>query len=331
MNQSFLGCAIIVLSATALAAGTEPQLPVGAAPAPVATPHFPSPVYAFVWRNWQVVEPRKMAQVLSTSVENVAALAASMGLPPAGIIPPEMKTRGYITILRRNWHLLPYEQLLTLVEMSPEQLAYTLREDDFLWIKLGSLKPKCEPLRYVPPDAAAVRRAAEIKRSVEACFGRELGEPGEPRFDFVRRLSEPCPPAPQPEPSSTSPALRFIYSYFAVYGDPLLRPELDPYPDGLLDRLAHVGVNGVGLHVVLRNLAPAARIFPSSAWAMSNVSRTSVAWWRGRGSTEFASISTSMSPEQCRWTSSPGVPRWPASARATTRPCVPRIRPFARG
>ena len=42
-----------------------------------------------------------------------------------------MKTRGYITLIRRNWHLLPYEQLLELVEMTPEQLAFTLREDDF--------------------------------------------------------------------------------------------------------------------------------------------------------------------------------------------------------
>ncbi|MGA2617583.1 MAG: hypothetical protein ABSF26_08245 [Thermoguttaceae bacterium] len=262
MYRTFLGCATVLLGAAALAGATEPQLPMGAAPAAVATPHFPSRVHALVWRNWQVVEPRKMAEVLGTSVENVAALAASMGLPPAAAIPPQMKTRGYISILRRNWHLLPYEQLLTLVEMSPEQLAYALREDDFLWIKLGSLKPRCERLRYVPPDAAARRRSAEIKRSVEECFGREMGAAGEPRFDFVRRLSEPCPSVAEHKPAACSPALRFIYSYFAVYGDPLLRPELDPYPDGLLQRLAGVGVNGVWLHVVLRNMAPGGKDFP---------------------------------------------------------------------
>ena len=37
------------------------------------------------------------------------------------------------------------------------------------------------------------------------------------------------------------PPLRFIYSYFAVYGDPLWIPQLDPYPDGLLQRLSDVG------------------------------------------------------------------------------------------
>jgi hypothetical protein len=56
--------------------------------------------------------------------------------------------------------------------------------------------------------------------------------------------------------------LRFVYSYLAIYGDPLLNPQLDPYPDGFLERLSAVGVNGVWLHVVLRDLAPGGKTFP---------------------------------------------------------------------
>ena len=63
--------------------------------------------------------------------------------------------------------------------------------------------------------------------------------------------------------------MRFVYSYLAVYGDPLLNPELDPYPDGLLQRLSAVGINGVWLHVCLRDLRRAERRFPSSAPATS--------------------------------------------------------------
>jgi len=48
----------------------------------------------------------------------------------------------------------------------------------------------------------------------------------------------------------------------AVYGDPLSDPGLDPYPGGFLERLAAVGVNGVWLHVVLRDLAPGGTAFP---------------------------------------------------------------------
>jgi hypothetical protein len=97
-----------------------------------------------------------------------------MGLPSASAVPPEIKTRGYISIIRRNWHLLPYSQLLELLDMTPQRMSFSLREEDFLWIKLGSLKPKCEPLRYSPPDGAARRRADEIRCVVENDFGELL-------------------------------------------------------------------------------------------------------------------------------------------------------------
>jgi hypothetical protein len=225
--------------------------------------YFPDRVHEFVWRNWSVVEPARLAAILKTSAENVLALAGSMGLPPAGNIPPEMRTRGYITLIRRNWHLLPYEQLLELLEMKPAQLAFALREDDFLWIKLGSLKPKCEPIRYQVPDEAAQRRAAEIRRVVEKEFGEEIRRPAEPRFEFVRMLSTPLPSFAAPKSRKDERiSLRLVYSYLAVYGDPLLNPELDPYPDGFLQRLSTVGINGVWLHVVLRDLAPGGATFP---------------------------------------------------------------------
>ena len=57
-------------------------------------------------------------------------------------------------------------------------------------------------------------------------------------------------------------SLRFIYSYSAVYGDSLSKPELDPFPERLLQRLSALGVNGVWLHVVLRDLAPGGTAFP---------------------------------------------------------------------
>ena len=241
-------------------------LPEGHAPAPLVTPYFPDRVHEFVWRNWNLVEPAKLAEILDTSVENVDALAQSMGLPPATAIPPEMLSRGYITLTRRNWHLLPYDQLLKLVEMTPEQLAVALREDDFLWIKLGTLKPKCKPLHYTEPDESARRRAAEIKLLVEEEFGEALRCPAEPRFHFVEQLSTPVPgfsrcESPEAEDNQQL-SLRFIYSYFAIFGDPLLDPELDSFPDGLLERLSALGVNGVWLHVVLRDLAPGGTAFP---------------------------------------------------------------------
>jgi hypothetical protein len=238
-------------------------LPEGDAPAAIVSRHFPDRVHEFVWRNWNAVEPAKLAKTLGASVPDITALAMSMGLPPDARVPRELRERGYITLIRRNWHLLPYEQLLVLLEMTPERLDFMLREEDFLWVKLGRLKPRCELLRYHPPDEAARRRAAEIRRVVEADFGEEIRAPAEPRFDFVRQLSQPLGSFSRPKPGEDRPrSLRLVYSYVAVYGDPLLSPKLNPYPDGLLQRLSAAGINGVWLHVVLRDLAPGGKTFP---------------------------------------------------------------------
>jgi hypothetical protein len=150
---------------------------------------------------------------------------------------------------------VPYDQLLALLGWDEERLAYTLKEDDFLWGKLGKRKPDCEPLRYSPPAPEAKERCRKTAGIVRAHFGDSLARPMEPRFHFVEQLSTPPDAVTQPSPRKEEP-IRFLYSYFAVYGDPLFDPELDPYPEGLLTRLARLGVNGVWLHTVLRQLAP---------------------------------------------------------------------------
>jgi hypothetical protein len=249
--------AIVLL---ALTQGWPPRAdaapPAGNRPAPVDARHMPDRLHTFVFRNWQTAELKQMARVLGTTPENVRALGESMGLPPHRPISPLQQERGYISVIRRNWHLLNDDQLLALLGWDAERLAYTLKEDDFLWVKLGRLRPDCPPLHYEPPGDAARRRCAEIRTVLQEEFGDALAAEMEPRFGFVKELSTPLPGSQAPPAPPADDTIRFLYSYFAVYGDPLLNPELDPYPDGLLQRLAFRGVNGVWLHTVLRQLAP---------------------------------------------------------------------------
>ena len=176
--------------------------------------------------------------------------------------PPEISAdqwrRSYITIIRRNWHLLPYEQLTKLLGWTPEKLAETLREDDFLFVKLGSLKPRCEPLKYTSPDEKTTAREAEIARILHESFPQTGEEPKDPLFGFVSELSK-APTTQDAKDATSAPSRfspRFCYSYFALYGDPLLEPEADPFPDGYLARLAQSGVDGVWLQGVLPKLTP---------------------------------------------------------------------------
>jgi hypothetical protein len=253
-----------IVVVTAIGHAGARVLPTGSSPTPIAFQHFPDRLHAFVWRNWEMVSLERMADVLGTTPGKVREVGQSMGLPPHRTPPAEYQQRGYITIIRRNWHLLPYEQLLQLLDWDTEKLAFTLREDDFLWVKLGSLKPACPLLRYAEPNEAVIQQCEQIKTVVSSHFGDQLAAPPVPRFDFIG--SEFRLQAGKTSPTRVNAELqtgriRFLYSYCGVFGDPLLTPELDPYPDGLLQRLSDLGVNGVWLHVVLRQLAPSS-VFP---------------------------------------------------------------------
>ena len=227
-------------------------LPVGNAPAPLAVPHFPSKFHAFLWRNWPLIPAERLAKVSGASQNQIERTARGMGLGVQPRITREQERLSYITIIKRNWHLLPYDQLLALLDWPAEKLAYTLREDDFLFIKLGSHKPNCEPVHWPGTSPEVLAREQRILEIVRESFPNGLHS-REPLFQFVQGLSERRWFSHGRAPGG---GLRLCYSYFALYGDPLLEPDLDPYPDGYLARLAGCGVNAVWLQAVLYRLAP---------------------------------------------------------------------------
>ena len=109
-------------------------LPEGAAPEALTFSHFPDRLHAFVWRNWQLAPLERMAAVVGASQEELLTIGKAMGLPDPPEITESRLQRTYITLIRANWHLLNYDQLLTLLGWDAARLAYTLQEDDFLFI-----------------------------------------------------------------------------------------------------------------------------------------------------------------------------------------------------
>ena len=216
---------------------------------------FPDALSAYVWRNWFLVPKDRLASVVGATPDELTSVAVEMGLPPAPDVLPEWRRRGYITVLRRNWHLLPYGQLLQLLEMSRKELAFSLIEDDFLWVKLGRVKPACEPIAYSKALADSGRAARGRLAAMLKEEGIDAAAPEEPRFTFIKALSS-ADPAWKPKPVAADSAFdfRLIFSYFADYGDPLGDPEIGSFPEGLLQKLSDQGVNAVWLHTVLRTL-----------------------------------------------------------------------------
>lgn len=343
-----------------------PQVP------PLEERHFPSRMHLFVWRNWELANLDRMAAVTGATARQVEEVGLSMGLPPKRRISGNHLRRSYVTVIRQNWHVLPESQIMQLLGWDETNYRFTLKEDDFLEVKLGRVKPACDALRYSPPDARQTERAREIRQSLANWFGDRLSEPGEDRFAFVNELSladstslrNPGRRARDGEidlgsgwtiaaggsdatkaaaarlreflgmrmgvrvgeggasskrllllvsPEQTArggyrirvrseqvilsagdaaglfravhclqsqmeeregPFLSpgdtvrervwspdYLYSYFALYGDPLMDGDAAGLPDGYLERAARCGVDGVWIQAVLNTLAPA-KAFP---------------------------------------------------------------------
>lgn len=213
--------------------------PIGEKPIPM--PHFPTMHQAFIFRAYEYIPPEKIAAVLKTSVENVTAAAAAMGLhtPCASDI---WLNKGYITIIKAMWHILPYEQLLELLEMDSETFAVILREEDFLDIKLGA-KPDCEPVVWRELTAEEAVQTEAIRKIVEP-----IDISGAPEFEFTYDVGE------MKFSGKQFFDLRMVYGFSSLYLHALDVDSREYCPDSMLESYRKVGVNAIWIQGVLFQL-----------------------------------------------------------------------------
>ena len=229
------------------------DIPAGDAPQALEFPHFPTRFQAVIWRNWNLVHPAQVAAVLHTTEAEIVQAAADMGLTRDDRSLKLWRERGFQTVIRRNWELLDYPQLLELLQWTPEELAFTLKEDDFFFYKLGLHKPVCGEVRFRELTAGEKLRTAEIKQLVQQTLGA-LPEQTALPFDFLQKHGQEkhltvTANAPQFD-------LKFIYPYAALYGDPLLEKDCVSYPEGMFADYHANGVNGIWLQGTLYTLVP---------------------------------------------------------------------------
>lgn len=229
------------------------ELPRGDAKRALEFPHFPTRLQAVIWRNWGLVPIERLAKALHATPLQIEQLAAGMGLSKDDSLCHLWHERGYLTIIRRNWHLLPYRQILDLLGWTPDEMAYALKEDDFLWHKMGSLKPEAQEVSYAPLSERERADTADLKDTLDRYFPKQTN-PSDRPFGFLKRYGSRA--KTDTHSGSSSFGLRMVYSYSAVYGDPLLNDKLDPYPDGLLSDYAAAGINAVWLQGTLYTLVP---------------------------------------------------------------------------
>ena len=214
---------------------------------------FPTNFQAVIWRNWGIISVKNIADALKCTENQVTQSAEELGLNPDSSVNPLWTNRGYLTVIRNNWHIASYEQILKLLEINDEELAFILKEDDFMWHKMGQVKPSVTD--NTSRELTGIEKS-ETKKIKEAVLKyRELYGDSDNAFDFLKEFYK------KPEKDNhiaditvNNCGFRIAYSYFAIYGDPLLNEELDPYPEELLKQYAQMGVNGVWLQGILYQL-----------------------------------------------------------------------------
>ncbi len=206
--------------------------------APVKIPHFPTNECAFVYRALEFFTYEKIAKALGTTPENIKELGEAMGICQDQKNDVWLR-KGYITIIRAMWHLLPYEQLIELLETDADELAILLREEDFLDIKLGK-KPVCERLAWREITESDKVALARIKLSMS-----ELSLKGKEPFEFEYIM-------PDVELSGKENfGARIIYLFSGLYQKALDVDSEEYCSDELLESYSRVGVNGIYIQGVL--------------------------------------------------------------------------------
>lgn len=215
--------------------------------------YFPTTWQAVVWRNWGYVPVERIAEVIGTSYERVCEAAEILGLNQAEPVNEAWLKRGFLTIIRNNWHLCTYEQIETLLNISSEELAFILKEDDFMWVKLGGMKPLVEPPKYAPLTEEQLEQTRGIVETLKDRFPAGYGK-RDNAFAFVEEFHVPVSDKAEKKKVKKTENLRMIYPYFALCGDALIDESIDPFPERILKEYADAGINGIWMHMVLYQL-----------------------------------------------------------------------------
>lgn len=225
------------------------RLPKESEKLPIRYDYFPTCWQAVIWRNWGYIPAERIAAAIHTDVATVRREAERLGLNPQIRVNPEWMKRGYLTTIRENWHLCSYKQIMTLLDLTEEQLAFILKEDDFMWVKLGEMKPRVSECVYQPLDESQQESTRQISEKLKKYFPHEETDNA---FDFIAD----CTSAVTHTDGETvrQDNLRMVYPYFALYGDALIDEGIDPLPEKILEEYQKAGINGIWMQMVLYQL-----------------------------------------------------------------------------
>lgn len=209
-------------------------------------PHFPTRLHAAVFRMWETVKAERIAYGLDMPLETIHKVASSMGLPEQKNMDIWEK-RGFLTTIRNVWHILPYDALLKVLNMTESELAGVLKDEDFFGYKLGDFKPRCEKIVEETLSDVQEKQLSHIKEVMEKDFSDMFL--GKEPFVFFDDDDEEISVV-------EADGIRMVFSYCGLYANALDEDISMSYPEAILKKYAKLGINAVWLPVVLYQVTP---------------------------------------------------------------------------
>ena len=192
-----------------------------------------------------MVSTDKIAKTLECDEETIAREAKRIGLSDVHF-DGRWESRGFITLVRNNWYLLPYEQLKTLLGYNDDRLEFVLFKEDFLDVKLGNFKPECPKVTYQPLTEEEQKKTEVLAQEIKKYLPETTRA-----FEFFDESSVKEIPL-----NSDENKIRLIHGYLTPCGDALTVDDEDYLPEALLREYQKQGINGFWLHGLLSALSP---------------------------------------------------------------------------
>lgn len=193
-----------------------------------------------ILRNYGLVKTQNIAKILKCTPKRITIEANRLGIEKIEYN-NSWREKSYLTIIRNNWNLLNYEQLLILLEMKEEELSYHLNNNDFLGVKLGNIKPEIESIYYQKLNKEQLKETRKIKKIIKKYFISDYVSP----FSFKY---------PKKENKTYDNNDRIIYPYSLEYGDIFMKTS-KIISDEELKAYSSSGVNGLWLGITLRDFS----------------------------------------------------------------------------
>ena len=205
---------------------------------------FPQRWQTVIFRNYGLVDSEKLAKTIGMDVSTLEIEAKRLGLTcPYN---PLWEQRGYITLIRNNWYILPYSQLMALLGYDEARLEFVLTNEDFLHVKLGEMKPDCEEIFYSPLTEEEIAKTERLAKDIRAYLPKELHP-----FEFFSKSEEE-----EGQVREYGDGIRLIHGYLTPCGDAFMQDGESYLPDALLEKYQRLGINGVWIHASLAALSP---------------------------------------------------------------------------